>query len=175
MKAVFTFLMAALLPVFAEASVKVFDNTGKDLGHFTSLQCGTNLSCAQVSGKARFTLSQNPVGLLQSRETVSGDLTIGDCGKTVVNNGAAADYTLPSISNDLALGCRLTFIVDSAHALTIDPATAQEQILLLTNAGGDRIQADAAGESVVLEAVTGGLTPKWAPVGAEKGTWSDVD
>jgi hypothetical protein len=85
----------------------------------------------------------------------------------IVDNGGAIEMELPEAST--VLGCRLTFVVLNATAFNIDPDAA-DQILLLTDAAGDRIVADAVGESVVLEAVS---ASQWAVVGAEKGTWSD--
>lgn len=76
---------------------------------------------------------------------------------------------LPEAST--VLGCRFTFIVGAAQALVINPDNA-DQILLLTDSAGDSISADAAGESVTIEAIS---SSQWAPVGAEKGTWSDAN
>lgn len=95
-------------------------------------------------------------------------ITAAQCGSTFINSGAI-EIELPEAS--AVLGCRLTFIVGNATAFDIDP-DAGDQIVLMTNAAGDRIEADAIGESVVIEAISASA---WAPVGAEKGTWSDAN
>lgn len=110
------------------------------------------------------------VGFLQNQIASSTTtLTIAQCGSTIVSGGAHT-LTLPEAST--ALGCRYTFIVGAVAALDVDPADGTDQIVLLTNAAGDRIEADAIGESVTIEAI-GANT--WAPVGSEKGTWSDAN
>lgn len=161
--------LIALTPFFADASVKVYSNTGQDLGHFNEIQCGPGLECSKAAlSKAKIAPIQNYI----SASTGSTTLTRAQCGSTITNTGAAT-FILPNISADGAVGCRFTFIVGAASNLTIDPATTGEQIMLLTNAAGDRVAADAVGESLVLEAFVGGVSPKWAPVAAEKGTWTD--
>lgn len=108
------------------------------------------------------------VGFLNNQVAATATtLTAAQCGSTIINASGAVEVELPEAST--VLGCRYTFIVGSANALTIDPDAA-DQILLLTNAAGDSLAADAAGESVTLEAIS---ASQWAPVGAEKGTWTD--
>lgn len=165
-------LAALLVSANAYASVRGFTAAGANLGAFNDVQCGTNLTCAKTSGKLKVTLTQNPLGLGDTIVTTAATLTVSQCGSTIYSS-AAGTYVLPSISNETALGCRLTFVVGGTHQLYVDPSTDQEQILLMTNAGGDRISADAQGESVTLVAVSSGLLPKWAPVGKEQGTWTD--
>lgn len=110
------------------------------------------------------------VGMLNSIVTASTTtLTIAQCGSTIVYGGAFV-MTLPEAST--ALGCRYTFVVNAVANMDINPNDGTDQILLLTNAAGDAIRADAVGESVVLEAVS---ADAWAPIGAEKGTWTDID
>lgn len=166
--------LALLLPFTAEASVKFLNNDGVEVGTYNEVKCGDNVECSQSAGKLLLELEQNPTGLLQTRKVISGELSIADCGSTI-SNTAEAFYFLPDVSGESAVGCRLTFIVGHASNLRIKPATNEEIIQLLTNAAGDDLQADAVGESVVLEAIAGGLNPIWAPVGAEKGTWSDIN
>lgn len=93
-------------------------------------------------------------------------ITAAQCGSTFINSGAV-EMELPEAST--VLGCRLTFIVGNASAFTIDPDDA-DSIVLLTNAAGDSLIADAVGESLVIQAIS---ATEWAPVGAEKGTWTD--
>ena len=149
------------------ASMRVFNEAGTQLGTFTDLKLAAGLSVSQVSGKAQ--VAATGYGFNQTqRSTVSGDLTAAQCGQTVTSDGSEI-YNLPTISST-TLGCRFTFIVGVALPLTVNP-NGTNRIHLLTNAAGDAIEADAIGESVVLEL----LAPGWAPVGAEKGSWSDVN
>lgn len=109
------------------------------------------------------------VGLLQSQiASTTTTLTAAQCGSTIVNNSADV-LSLPEAST--VLGCRYTFIVGNVSNFDVNPDNA-DQIMLLTDAAGDAIRADAIGESVVLEAISASA---WAPVGAEKGTWSDIN
>lgn len=121
------------------------------------------------------TIVQNLVGL--GTDSLSGfkqkqvtatatTITAAQCGSTFINSGAI-EMELPEAST--VLGCQLTFIVGNASTFTIDP-DGGDQIMLLTNAAGDALAADAVGESVVIEAISASA---WAPVGAEKGTWTD--
>jgi hypothetical protein len=108
-------------------------------------------------------------GFLQkSVASTTTQLTAADCGKTFVSDSADV-LTLPQAAG--VIGCRITFIVGNVSNFDINPTDADE-ILLLTNSVDDAIRADAVGESVVLEAIA---ALQWAPVGAEKGTWTDID
>lgn len=156
----------ALLAAPTYASMRVFNGSGTQLGTFTDLKLAGGLTVSQVSGKAQ--VATTGYGYLQTQTAVSGDLSASDCGKTITSDGSEL-YNLPALSSS-TLGCRFTFIVGVALPLTVNP-NGTNRIHLLTNAAGDAIEADAIGESVVLEAIA----PGWAPVGAEKGTWSDVN
>jgi hypothetical protein len=169
-------VIVALLLAFgfasnAHASVRVYNPSGSNLGNFTDLKVTGGLTVSQVSGKAQ--ISRN--GGLNSQTAVSGDLSASQCGYTITSDdtGQAAElYNLPAISSSI-LGCRYTFIVGvtgGPSKMAINPADANK-ILQLTNAAGDSITADDTGESVVLEAIQ----PGWAPVGSEKGTWTDAN
>ena len=131
----------------------------------------------RIDENQNVTFVQNVLGL--GTDSVSGFLqkqvaatattiTAAQCGSTFVNAGAI-EMELPEAST--VLGCRLTFIVGNASAFTIDPDAA-DSVVLLTNAAGDSLIADAIGESLVIEAISASA---WAPVGAEKGTWTDSD
>ncbi len=106
-------------------------------------------------------------GFLQTEtQATATTITAAQCGGTFYNAGAI-EMELPEAST--VPGCRLTFIVDNASAFTIDP-DGGDQIMILTNAAGDSLIADAVGESIVLQARgTGG----WISVGAPYGTWTD--
>lgn len=178
MKTVFAFLLAVGIASNANASVRIFDSSGVDKGQASELKLSTNLDVAITSGKAVVSLVGSPDGLVQNQIATSGDLTVSQCGATVVNTLSEAFYVLPDISADSALGCRFTFIVGVTAAntgLRISPHTEYEQILTLTNAMGDAVSADLQGESVTVEAIKAGANPLWAIVGAQSGTWVDLN
>src|SRR5690606_11969597 len=115
------------------------------------LQCSTGVECSKLG--AKFVVTSTNSGVLQNQVLATATtLTEAQCGSTFYN-GEATEVELPDA--DGILGCRYTFIVMNASNFTLDPDDA-DQIFLLTDAAGDRIQADAVGESVVLEAVVGG-------------------
>lgn len=166
LKFIFLFTLAVLLCLPAVSSVRIFDSSDTELGNFVDVKCSSNLSCAHVSGKLVVDID-NVDGVLQTQVAATATtITAAQCGSTFINSGVI-EMELPEAST--VLGCRLTFIVGAAAALTIDPDAA-DQILLLTDAAGDSLVADAAGESLVLEAIS---ATQWAPVGAEKGIWTD--
>lgn len=165
------------------ATVKFINSSNLDLGHFNKIKCATGITCAQSSGNLLMTV-QGPltltggiagdggdtlVGLIQNQiASTTTTLTIAQCGSTIVNNSADV-VSLPEAST--ALGCRYTFIVGNVSNFDVNPDNA-DQIMLLTDAAGDAIRADAIGESITLEAISASA---WAPVGAEKGTWTDIN
>ncbi len=135
------------------------------LGIMPDLQCSTGLTCTRVGSKLRMVATQ--AGVLQPQVAATATtLTSAQCGSTFINSGAV-EVELPEAST--VLGCRYTFIVGNATAFQMDPDAA-DQIVLMTDLPGDRISADAVGESVTLEAIS---ASQWAPVGAEKGIWTD--
>jgi hypothetical protein len=158
----------ALLPELSHASMRVFNNSGTQLGTFTDLKLSSGLSVAQVSGKAQVSLSAAGFNLTQT--SVSGDLTTSECGQSMTADDSEL-YNLPAITSSV-LGCRYTFIHGVSAAvtkrLTINPNNA-DKILVLANSAGDSITTDTIGHSVVLEAIPAG----WAPVGKEQGTFTD--
>jgi hypothetical protein len=143
-------------------------NNNVSLKVFNKINCGTGLTCTKVGDKFNIVNSSNTgTASLQNRVTATATtITASQCGSTFINAGAI-EIELPEAST--VLGCRLTFIVGNASTFTIDPDAA-DTIMLLTNAAGDSLAADAVGESLVLEAISASA---WAPVGAEKGTWTD--
>lgn len=184
MKQLISFLIITLALITAPttfASMRVFNSSGTQIGTFTDLKLANGLSVSQVSGKAQVALTAGSgttalAGFLQAQTSTSGDLTASQCGYTITSDnavGAAADlFNLPAISSS-TLGCRYSFIVgvdQPGSGLKINPQNA-DKILLLANSAGDAVSADAAGESVVLEATQ----PGWAPVGSEKGSWVDIN
>lgn len=177
-KLILTMMIALIAAQNADASVRVYNSSGTNIGTYTDLKMANGLSVSQVSGKAQVALAAGSgttalSGFLSSQTSTSGDLVAADCGKTVSSDaivGAAGDiFNLPAISSAL-LGCRFTFIAGTTHpsGINVNPNTA-DKILILGSAAGDAITADAIGESIVLEAIS----PGWAPVGKEQGTWTD--
>jgi hypothetical protein len=179
-------LIALLTTTSAFASLRFFDSTDLELGSLSDLKCSGDFSCTKVSGKlyldmgssvALTTLSltgdltgdggDQLFGFLQNQVAATATtITAAQCGSTFINAGAI-EMELPEAST--VLGCRLTFIVGNVSNFTVDPDAA-DQIVLLTNAAGDSLIADAIGESLTIQAIS---ASEWAPVGAEKGTWTD--
>lgn len=190
MKNLISLLVLALLTTTADASVRVFNSTGSQVGIFSDLQLGNGLAVNQVSGKAKVTVTsgdgtQSVAGLLHQQTSVSGDLAVSQCGATITNDGIFGSangpidlFNLPAIST-ATLGCRFTFVTGvtagnnagaQPNEIRVVPKTA-DKILLLTSAAGHRISNDVLGDSVTLEATQ----PGWAPVGKEQGTWNDIN
>lgn len=157
-------LLALVTSVGALASVRWFDVDGQELGTVSEAKCGAGVTCSVVSGKVSI-----GVGLHSQTTGASVTATAAKCGGTYISSGITT-ITLPEAST--VLGCRYTFIVGTANNLVIDPADGTDQIVLLTDAAGDSLTADAVGESIVLEAIA---ADSWAPVGKEQGTWTDTN
>lgn len=138
-------------------------NGNTDLKLFNQLQCSTGLSCSKQKDKFQITTNGSVQTIAAAK--AAGTLTQADCG-TVIMNGAATEYDLPDAST--VIGCVYTFIVGHVSNLTVDPATG-DTILLLTNASGDSLVADAIGEVLTIQAVGDN---SWAPLGST-GTWTD--
>lgn len=157
--------LLTLIPVGAHASIQAFDDN-VELGHFSEMNCTSGIECSQVSGKLQVRASTDT----DQVDLSGGDttMTTSQCGYTFVNS-ASACLDLPDAGD--SDGCRVTVILGASSEFTIAPATG-DKILLLTDATSDAIKADAQGESIVLESID---STNWAPVGSEKGTWSDVD
>lgn len=161
------FLLAILFisPITAFSAIQG-SNDGTNLGQFHKLDCSTGITCTKSGGKLTMIQATELVEVgVSAGDTVA---TVAQCGATFISTGKSC-VDLPEAST--ADGCKYTFILNSATEFTIAPDAA-DQILLLTDSAGDSIKADAQGESIVLQAVDG---TNWAPVAAEKGTWSDVD
>ena len=98
--------------------------------------------------------------------TTNTTLTNAHNGKTITNAGAtgAVTLTLP----DATVGYELAVSNTENYTITINPQDT-DQILGLTNAAGDSVWFDAAGEGLVLKAAKAG---KWNPT-ATYGTFTD--
>lgn len=162
------------LPVFA--GFQGYNGT-TDMKVFNKLQCSTGLTCSKVGDKFKIVAGGSGSLTGTGTGTISGYLapvvaasattiTAAQCGSTFVSAGAV-EMELPEAST--VIGCKLTFIVGAVANFTIDPDAA-DTIILLTNAAGDSLIADAVGEAITIQAIS---ATQWAVTGAEKGTWTD--
>ena len=162
-------LLGLLVLVWMSTSYAGFQgkNAGVSLGVMNKIDCSTGTSCSKTNGALVVTASQ--LGAVDNVVVASTTtLTAAQCGSTIVY-GATFIMTLPEAST--VIGCEFTFVVNAVANMDINPQTA-DQILLLTNAAGDAIRADAVGETIVLRAIDG---TNWVSVGLAGGTWTDVD
>jgi hypothetical protein len=103
-------------------------------------------------------------------KTADYSLTPMERGAVVVNTGASSSLTitLPSA----AAGLYYCIGISAAQILTVN-VTSGDAILGLTNAANNRIMnAGTVGDSVCLSAID---ATNWLPIGAARGTWTDVD
>lgn len=174
-------LVSVLFASVSFAGFQVYQST-TNLGVFNKIKCSTGLTCSKVTDKLNITLSGAASGALAGDGTgaLSGflekqvtatatTLTAAQCGSTIVNSGAIA-INLPNGAAAL-LGCQFTFITTNASNFDVNPGNS-DQIVLLTNAVGDAIRNATVGNSVTLQYAA---TNVWAPVGAEKGTYTDIN
>lgn len=155
-------IVALMLNAYAMAGVQVFNQADTNLGVKEKVKCGRNVVCSVTSGKVLINHGN------QVNPTTGDTLTAAQCGSSIINT-AGISINLPEAAD--VLGCRYRFIVGHTGGLWINPQD-NDQIMLLTNSVDDTAWADAVGESVELEAIS---TSAWAPVGSEKGTWTDAD
>lgn len=156
-----------LITLFCGSALAGFQgfNGSSDLGVMNQLACGDGISCVKVKGK--MTMAADTFGQLGNIiAATAGTLTAAQCGSSFVNSGAVA-LVLPLASG--VIGCKYTFITLNASNFDVDP-NAANTIFALTNAAGDAIRNATVGNSVTLQAVTGG----WAAV-AIYGTWTDIN
>jgi hypothetical protein len=94
-------------------------------------------------------------GVISTTEDVTGAnaIAITECGTTYTNTGAGGQVveTLPEAST--AVGCELCFVVTAAQQHNINPNDGVDQILGLTDAAGDSVQSNAAGDYICVMAV----------------------
>lgn len=153
---------------------------GTSLKLFNQLNCGSGLTCANVGGKFKMELdaildmdlagdgSDQLVGFLSNRVLATATtLTAAQCGSTIYNGGAI-EIELPEAST--VLGCRFTFVTLNAANFDVDPDAA-DQVLVQTDAAGDKIRNATLGNSITIEAVS---ASQWAVVGI-LGTWADAN
>jgi len=161
---------AFALPV--QAGFRAYNGT-TDLKVVESLKCSTGVTCTKNT-KGVLTIVAGPgagstlAGFLQGRVAATATtITSAQCGSTFYNAGAV-EMELPEAST--VLGCRLTFVTLNAANFDIDPDAA-DQILVQTDAAGDKIRNATLGNTVTIEAVS---ESQWAVVGI-LGTWTDAN
>lgn len=157
------FILFAVLAFFANSAIAqtVSDQLDTNLGATTRIKCGRNMICSKSGGKV--TMELGPIVSYASSTTVTGAV----CGKTLTNS-AAATITLPEAST--VLGCEIKLNVGNASNFGVNPADATDQIVLLTDAAGDSLIADAIGEYLCIKAVSANA---WHPCGTPYGVWTD--
>ena len=158
-----------------------------DLGLFMAVKCSTGTTCTKVGTKLNITATPSSLtGPVSIAGTVSGDgtghlqgfmqnrvtatavsITAAQCGSTFINSGAV-QMGLPEAST--VLGCRLTFVTANASNFDVNPDDA-DQILVQTDAAGDKTRNATLGNSITIEAIS---SSQWAPISII-GTWSDAN
>lgn len=140
------------------------DTSGSQVTKLTLSTAGAISVVGDLSGDGGDQL----VGFLQEQVAATATtITAAQCGSTFYNSGAI-EIELPEAST--VVGCRLSFVTLNAANFDIDPDAA-DQILVLTDAAGDKIRNATLGNSVTIQAVS---ASQWVVIG-EKGTWSDAN
>lgn len=140
-------------------------NSSQSLDIFNKIQCTDGTVCVKASDKVQITT----YGALNEQVAATATtITSDQCGATFINT-AAVVINLPEAS--AVLGCRLTFVVGHASNFDINPDDA-DQILTLTNAAGDAVRNATVGGSFVVEAIS---ASQWSLIGAQTGTWTDIN
>lgn len=187
----FATLFALLALAITAGAVQFYNSSGVQVGDFAKVQCGSNVTCVQSSGKLNIAVSSASAdlvgngaiqlyGFLQEQKASATEaLTAADCGKTIVSNSADV-VALPEAST--VLGCRMTFICGTADDFDINPDNADiigpvNSVAAGTGAGitpsaGDAIRCTDIGSSITLEAIA---ADRWAAVGVGNGAWTDVN
>lgn len=116
-------IAATLITTVAWASFQGFDNSSGEVGHFSQIQCSSDFTCSQSSGK--FLMDVTSLNLSDDA-TIGGTtpyLTIGDAGAEdagVVFDGNAQDFniSLDDTNDNLVFG--LGSAAGTTDALRID-------------------------------------------------------
>jgi len=187
-------IAAMFLTASAWGSIVGKDSNGAVLGHFDSLKCASDFTCAQVGGDLSMDVTSLTLtgailgdggdslsGFLNAQvASTTASLTIAQCGSTIVSDSADVQV-LPEAST--ALGCRYTFVCGTADDYDINPADASDVIgnysyISGTNttvdvapAAGDAVRCTDIGDGIVLEAVQANL---WAVISV-MGVVTDVN
>jgi hypothetical protein len=160
-----------LLSTVATAGFEGFNN-GTNLKLFNGLECKEGMVCERSKNKMQ--ISVDLAGVIASTRavTAAGSLTSADCGKAILTTTTTAyRLDLPELSASL-VGCEIAvYRLAGSSLLTLNPM-GSDRILLLTNANGDAIAADTAGESVVLQAIS---ATQWAPKAVYPSVWADAN
>jgi hypothetical protein len=160
-------VLVLLSTPFVNASVKVYNYDGADLGSQSELKCSGGLSCSVVGGQA----VAEPSGIGSVETASATTITSSQCGASfLLSSSTGVEMDLPTAAN--VVGCRLTFVMlNAATSFTIDPAST-DQIMSMTNAIGDAIRSGSLGTTITLQAIS---STQWIPVGASIGVWADVN
>jgi hypothetical protein len=165
-------VFGVLLGFTAFAGIQGYNGTSS-VGIFNAIKCSTGMVCSKSGDKLQ--IVSNPIGVLRTQvsATVSGSVTLAQCGDTFYGSGSI-QLNLPTVSG--SLGCRYTFVNASTGNLDINPQDA-DRIQVLTNSQGDMIRNAVAGSAITLEAVpvlnlSGAYI--WSDI-SHNGTWSDAN
>lgn len=166
MKTMTAFLFTVLFSVFGFAGFQGYQGV-TNLGLFQAVKCSTGLTCSKVGTKLNIVTTT--LGLLETTTAASAvSISTSQCGSTfALGVSTATQMGLPTATSAI-IGCKLTFITAIASNFQINPDNG-DQILVLTNASGDRISNTTLGNTVTLQAAA---VSQWVVVG-EKGTWAD--
>lgn len=95
------------------------------------------------------------LGVIQDVSACTGNttLSIANAGILIVNTGATGTIICHLPQGSTCNGASYSFAVTAAQQLNINPADGTDQILGITNAGGDSIQSNAAGDFVTVTCV----------------------
>ena len=163
------FLVLLLVVTLMSTAFAGFEGRNDDalVGVYSRINCGTGVEC---TGNTLGIFNIATTGGLESQiEATATTITESQCGSTFINSGAVIiQMELPEAST--VPGCRLTFITQTATAFLINPDD-DDQILITTNATGDRISNATLGNSITLQAIDG---TNWGQA-AMVGTWTDAN
>jgi len=187
-------LAVALFAATQGFGVQFYNSSDANLGQFSKVKCGTNMTCSRSSGNLNISVvaanltgdligdgGDQLYGFLQEQiASTTVSITAAQCGSTFVSNSADV-MTLPEAST--VLGCRLTFVCGTADDFDINPADAADVLgiagsitgtnttTVLAGAAGDAYRCTDIGAGFVLEAVGANL---WAVI-STNGIITDVN
>lgn len=162
MKSLLLFTFVLFMSFTANAGFEGL-NQGISLKLFNRIDCGTGITCSK--SKDKFVMKNTGIAarVLASATTI----TASQCGSTFYNAGAI-EIELPEAS--AVIGCQLTFVTLNAANFDIDPDAA-DQVLVQTDAAGDKLRNATLGNTITIQAVS---ASQWAVIGI-LGTWADAN
>lgn len=190
MKKLNVILLSLLLSTSAFASIRAFNSSGVDIGHFADMKAASGVALTNDAGKLKVNITSLPAltgdvvgdggdqlyGFRQEHVAASTTaLTAAQCGATIINAGAVVQ-PLPEAST--VLGCRYTFVAATNDDFDIDPADATDHFgrasidgAAIDGAAGDEYRLTDIGTSITIQAVTADI---WAVI-SHNGPITDVD